>query len=115
MPFAGAAAGPVVALTNEHAGSDGDIFSHGFKLMGIGALVGMAALFAGASRAPLTAVVFAFEATRHPRQRLLIVARADVEIDAPLLCHRRALQADVDQTEGRAEQQDKQFCGHAPV
>ena len=35
-----APAGPVVALTNEHAGSDGDIFSHGFKLMGIGALVG---------------------------------------------------------------------------
>ncbi len=34
------AAGPVVALTNEHAGSDGDIFSHGFKLMGIGPLVG---------------------------------------------------------------------------
>jgi tricorn protease len=35
-----AAAGPVVALTNEHAGSDGDIFSHGFKLIGIGTLVG---------------------------------------------------------------------------
>ncbi len=35
-----AVAGPVVALTNEHAGSDGDIFSHGFKLMGIGELVG---------------------------------------------------------------------------
>ncbi len=35
-----APAGPVVALTNEHAGSDGDIFSHGFKLMGIGDLVG---------------------------------------------------------------------------
>ena len=35
-----AAAGPVVALTNEHAGSDGDIFSHCFKLMGIGKLVG---------------------------------------------------------------------------
>ncbi|MBC7731485.1 MAG: PDZ domain-containing protein [Bacteriovorax sp.] len=33
-------AGPVVALTNEHAGSDGDIFSHSFKLMGIGPLVG---------------------------------------------------------------------------
>jgi tricorn protease len=33
-------AGPLVALTNEHAGSDGDIFSHCFKLMGIGALVG---------------------------------------------------------------------------
>lgn len=32
--------GPVVALTNEFAGSDGDIFSHGFKLMGIGPLVG---------------------------------------------------------------------------
>ncbi len=36
-----APAGPVVALTNEHAGSDGDIFSHGFKLMGLGPLVGM--------------------------------------------------------------------------
>lgn len=36
-----APAGPVVALTNEHAGSDGDIFSHGFKLMGIGPLVGV--------------------------------------------------------------------------
>jgi tricorn protease len=35
-----AVAGPVVALTNEHAGSDGDIFSHGFKLMKIGPLVG---------------------------------------------------------------------------
>jgi tricorn protease len=33
-------AGPVVALTNEHAGSDGDIFSHCFKLMQIGKLVG---------------------------------------------------------------------------
>jgi tricorn protease len=35
-----AVAGPVVALANEHAGSDGDIFSHGFKLMKIGPLVG---------------------------------------------------------------------------
>lgn len=34
--------------------------------MRIGALVGMAALFAGASRAPLASVVFAFEATRQP-------------------------------------------------
>ena len=34
-------AGPVVGLTNEHSGSDGDIFSHCFKLMGIGPLVGM--------------------------------------------------------------------------
>ena len=32
--------GPVVAVTNEYAGSDGDIFSHAFKLMGIGPLVG---------------------------------------------------------------------------
>jgi tricorn protease len=32
--------GPVIALTNEHAGSDGDIFSHSLKLMGIGTLVG---------------------------------------------------------------------------
>jgi Uncharacterized protein related to the periplasmic component of the Tol biopolymer transport system len=32
--------GPMVALTNEHAGSDGDIFSHSFKLMGLGPLLG---------------------------------------------------------------------------
>ena len=33
--------GPMVALANEHAASDGDIFSHSFKLMGLGPLVGM--------------------------------------------------------------------------
>ena len=33
-------AGPMVALTNEQAGSDGDIFSHCFKLMGLGPLLG---------------------------------------------------------------------------
>ncbi len=33
-------AGPMVALTNEWAGSDGDIFSHGFKLLGLGPLIG---------------------------------------------------------------------------
>ncbi len=32
--------GPMVALTNEHAGSDGDIFSHGFKMMKLGPLIG---------------------------------------------------------------------------
>ncbi len=32
--------GPMVALTNEFAGSDGDIFSHSFKLMGLGPLIG---------------------------------------------------------------------------
>ncbi|MBI4803294.1 MAG: PDZ domain-containing protein [Elusimicrobia bacterium] len=32
--------GPIVALTNEHAGSDGDIFSHSFKLMKLGPLIG---------------------------------------------------------------------------
>ncbi|KQC13288.1 MAG: hypothetical protein APR63_00895 [Desulfuromonas sp. SDB] len=32
--------GPMVALTNEHAGSDGDIFSHSFKLMKLGKLIG---------------------------------------------------------------------------
>lgn len=32
--------GPMVCLTNEHAGSDGDIVSHSFKLMGLGKLVG---------------------------------------------------------------------------
>jgi tricorn protease len=30
----------MVALTNEHAGSDGDIFCHSFKLMGLGPLIG---------------------------------------------------------------------------
>ena len=33
-------AGPMVALTNEHAGSDGDIFCHSFKLMKLGPLIG---------------------------------------------------------------------------
>ncbi|MDA1140700.1 MAG: PDZ domain-containing protein [Planctomycetota bacterium] len=32
--------GPLIALTNEAAGSDGDIFSHAFKLMKLGKLVG---------------------------------------------------------------------------
>ncbi|MBK8981657.1 MAG: PDZ domain-containing protein [Ignavibacteria bacterium] len=33
-------AGPIVAVTDEHAGSDGDIFSHNFKQMKLGTLVG---------------------------------------------------------------------------
>lgn len=36
----GSILGPMVALTNEHAGSDGDIFSHCFKLMNLGPLIG---------------------------------------------------------------------------
>ena len=32
--------GPIIALTNEYAGSDGDIFSHAFKLYKIGPLIG---------------------------------------------------------------------------
>ncbi len=32
--------GPIVALTNEQAGSDGDMFSHAFKLMNLGPLIG---------------------------------------------------------------------------
>ncbi len=32
--------GPIVAITNQNAGSDGDIFSHCFKLMELGPLVG---------------------------------------------------------------------------
>ena len=32
--------GKIVAITNEYAGSDGDIFSHSFKLMGLGKLIG---------------------------------------------------------------------------
>ena len=35
-----APAGPMVALTNEYAGSDGDIFSHAFKMMELGKLIG---------------------------------------------------------------------------
>jgi tricorn protease len=30
----------MVALTNEFAGSEGDIFAHGFKMMGLGPLIG---------------------------------------------------------------------------
>ncbi len=33
-------AGPMVALTNQYAGSDGDIFSHNFKQMKLGPLIG---------------------------------------------------------------------------
>ncbi|HVZ36291.1 MAG TPA: PDZ domain-containing protein, partial [Polyangiaceae bacterium] len=33
-------AGPLVAITNELAGSDGDLFSHSFKLLGLGPLIG---------------------------------------------------------------------------
>jgi tricorn protease len=41
MPFPPESAlGPMVALTNEHAGSDGDIFSHGFKMLKLGPLMG---------------------------------------------------------------------------
>ncbi|MEX2394662.1 MAG: PDZ domain-containing protein, partial [Actinomycetota bacterium] len=32
--------GPLVCLTNEQAGSDGDVFSHAFKLVGLGPVVG---------------------------------------------------------------------------
>jgi tricorn protease len=41
MPYPSEAPrGPMVALTDEHAGSDGDIFCHSFKLMGLGPLIG---------------------------------------------------------------------------
>jgi tricorn protease len=36
-----APAGPMVCLTNENAGSDGDIFSHTFKMLGLGPLIGV--------------------------------------------------------------------------
>ena len=32
--------GHIIAITNEYAGSDGDIFSHTFKLMNLGKLIG---------------------------------------------------------------------------
>jgi len=35
-----APAGPMVTLTNQYAGSDGDIFPHAFKLMGLGPVIG---------------------------------------------------------------------------
>lgn len=38
--FDEAPSGPLVALTNELAGSDGDIFCHSFKRLGLGPLVG---------------------------------------------------------------------------
>jgi tricorn protease len=34
-------AGPMVCLTNEHAGSDGDIFTHAFSMLELGPVVGM--------------------------------------------------------------------------
>jgi tricorn protease len=41
MPYPRESArGPMVAVTNEYAASDGDIFSHAFKLMKLGALIG---------------------------------------------------------------------------
>ncbi len=41
VPYPDAAPmGPMVALTNEYAGSDGDIFCHAFKLLGLGPLLG---------------------------------------------------------------------------
>jgi tricorn protease len=41
MPYPrGTVAGPMVALTNECAGSDGDIFSHAWKRLGLGPLIG---------------------------------------------------------------------------
>lgn len=33
--------GPMLALTNEHAGSDGDMFSHAFKMLKLGPLLGV--------------------------------------------------------------------------
>lgn len=33
--------GPMLALTNEHAGSDGDMFSHAFKMLELGPLLGV--------------------------------------------------------------------------
>ncbi len=33
--------GPIVAITNEYAGSDGDIFTHGFKVFRLGPVVGV--------------------------------------------------------------------------
>ena len=42
IPYPGdSVLGPLVALTDENAGSDGDIFSHCFKLMDLGPLIGM--------------------------------------------------------------------------
>lgn len=60
---AGAALAGLVTLVAPHAGVDPRM----------GALVGMAATFAGASRAPLASVVFAFETTRQADALLPLV------------------------------------------
>ncbi|HVX44404.1 MAG TPA: S41 family peptidase, partial [Mycobacteriales bacterium] len=42
MPyFEESPAGPMVCLTNEYAGSDGDIFTHGFGMLKLGPVIGM--------------------------------------------------------------------------
>ena len=43
----GSVTGPIVALTNQFAGSDGDIFSHVFKLMKLGTLIGLKRTWGG--------------------------------------------------------------------
>jgi H+/Cl- antiporter ClcA len=48
------------------AGGMASLFPHAMIDPRVGALVGMAALFAGSSRALLASVVFAFETTRQP-------------------------------------------------
>ena len=41
IPYPGdSVLGPIVALNNEHAGSDGNIFSHCLKLIKLGTLIG---------------------------------------------------------------------------
>lgn len=49
--------GPMVCLTNEMAGSDGDIFSHAWKLMGLGPLVGTRTWGGVVGISPRTALV----------------------------------------------------------
>ena len=68
-----AVAGPVVALTNEHAGSDGDIFSHTFKLMELGPLVGKRTWGGVIGIWPRHALV---DGTRDDAARVLVLVRA---------------------------------------
>lgn len=57
----------------------------------VAGLVGMAAMFAGASRAPLTSIIFAFETTRQPMGLLPLLAGCSAAYLVSLLCMRNSI------------------------
>ncbi|RKH33745.1 chloride channel protein [Corallococcus sp. CA031C] len=84
---------PLFTLGGGLGSALGLLASHLFPALGVdvrvAALVGMAALFAGASRALLTSVVFAFETTRQPLGLLPLLAGCSVSylVSALLMRH----------------------------